>query len=227
MKFSVVAVALAILVLLSVLAIRFGQSESNLAIAQSDTVISHSEKEAEGASLLEEILSDEVAPSVTPDTYDLTIVMFTDYQCPYCKMMHRSLKNVVAHDPSVRIIYKDWPLFGAGSETAARMAIASHYLGKHSGLHDALMSSSGRLTEQTIQDALEEAGIDRDKLQESLARNSQSIDRSLNATRRQAAELGLSGTPALLIGSYLVPGAITEAQLLDAIDHARAFPDPS
>jgi len=56
------------------------------------------------------ILEDPVAPRVEPKGYDVTIIEYMDYQCPYCRASHGPLKQLLAADKKVRIIYRDWPV---------------------------------------------------------------------------------------------------------------------
>src|SRR5690606_15414542 len=72
---------------------------------------------------------DDVAPAHTPAQYDLTIVIYSDYQCGYCRQLDASMQKLLQEDPRIRVIYRDWPLLGHGSAEAARAAIASQWQG--------------------------------------------------------------------------------------------------
>ena len=75
---------------------------------------------------------------------DLTLILFVDYRCPGCRTAHPAMKRAVATDGNVRIVYKDWPVFGATSERAAQVAIASDYQKLYPQVHDRLMTGPGR-----------------------------------------------------------------------------------
>jgi protein-disulfide isomerase len=169
---------------------------------------------------------DEVAPTVKPDKYDLTIVEYTDYQCPFCKAAHPALQKLLASDKKVRIIYRDWPIFGAQSIAAARVAIASNYQGKHAQVHDALMKSPRPLTDRSIRAAVTKAGADWTRLQADMTKNAAEIDALLERNNEQAESLGLQGTPAFIIGNYLHEGGLDYVGLKDSVHEARTKPAP-
>lgn len=180
--------------------------------------------QSEGQLTREMFTEDRTAPRVQPAEYDLTIVKYTDYQCPYCRQAHVALQQLVAEDRRIRIIYRDWPIFGAPSVTAARLAIASKWQGKHAQFHDALMRTPGRLSDANIRAAADRAGVDWARLQRDLQAHEAEIDSLLDRNSEQAAQLGLQGTPGFIIGTYLIPGGLDLAGLREAVREARANP---
>ena len=170
---------------------------------------------------------DKVAPMVKPAKYDLTIVEFTDYQCPYCKKVHADLQKLVANDRKIRIIYRDWPIFGEQSVAAARIAIASNYQGKHAQVHDALMKTPRPLSDQSIRAAATKAGANWTRLKADMKKNKGAIDALLARNNEQAEALGLQGTPAFIIGNYLSEGGIDYKGLKEAVQTARTKPNPA
>lgn len=176
---------------------------------------------AERAQMKAALANDPGVPSVVPKGYDATIVVFSDYQCPYCRKMHMALKQVLASDHKVRVVYRDWPIFGAPSLEAARTALAARYQGKHAAFNDALMAGPVKLDHDAIRQAASRAGVDWPRLQTDLKRNASAIDASLRRTGQLAGTLGLSGTPALVIGDYLIPGAVDAGALRGALQKAR------
>lgn len=171
------------------------------------------------------IQNDPVAPSVAPQAHDVTVVVFADYQCPFCRKLHPTLETLLDEDPKVKLVYRDWPVFGPASEEAARAAIASTWQGKHAEFNDALMKTSGRVSSESIRAAADKAGVDWAQLQSDLVAHEDEIDGALRRNAQYAAMLGLQGTPALLIGPYLVPGAIDENGLREAVSLARSDPE--
>jgi protein-disulfide isomerase len=166
-------------------------------------------------------LEDTVAPMVKPASYDVTIVEYTDYQCPFCRAAHDALLKLTAEDKKVRIIYRDWPIFGQPSERAARLAIASQWQGKHAAFHDALMKSPRPLTEQSIKAAAKKAGVDWSKLEADLKSRSAEVEALLARNDEQAMQLGLNGTPGFIIGETLYAGGMDLAGLKEAVADAR------
>lgn len=174
----------------------------------------------------EAFTEDKVAPMVKPEKYDLTIVEYTDYQCPFCKKVHPELQKLLANDKKIRLIYRDWPIFGEQSVAAARIAIASKYQGKHAQVHDALMKTPRPLTEQSIRTAVTKAGADWNRLQADMKKNSAEIDALLERNNEQAEALGLQGTPAFIVGNYLSEGGMDYEGLKAAVHEARTKPNP-
>ena len=99
------------------------------------------------------VMDDPVAPKRAGPGYDVTIVEFFDYNCPYCRRMEPVLDGLLASDPKVRIVYRDWPIFGPASREAARAAIASQWQGRHAAFHEALLTSPARLDSAGIRAA--------------------------------------------------------------------------
>src|SRR6202171_1110211 len=71
---------------------------------------------------------------------DVTIVEYFDYNCPYCKQLVPAFQALLAQDPKIAILYKDWPILGPVSQYAAASALAAGWQGKYLVAHDALIS---------------------------------------------------------------------------------------
>jgi len=168
-----------------------------------------------------DVLEDPVAPKVAPRGYDVTIVEFADYNCPYCRRLEPTMAALLSADHRIRVVYRDWPIFGEASAEAARASIASQWQGKHAAFHAALMASSGRVTSATIRDAARRAAVDWPRLQQDLTRHRAEIDALLSRTATIASALGLRGTPGLIVGPYLLPGAVDLPTLRKLVAEAR------
>ncbi|MGV3456288.1 DsbA family protein [Sphingomonas sp.] len=169
----------------------------------------------------EKIRNDPLAPTVAPRGHDVTIVVFSDYQCGYCRRFSPTLDALMASDAKVRVVYRDWPILGGGSVPAARAAIAASFQGKHLAFHRALIAQSGRIDAAKIRAAADAAGVDWARLQRDQAQRKGEIDALLNRTNGHARTLGLSGTPGMLVGRYLVPGLVDLPTLKRAVAQAR------
>ncbi|GAB1718213.1 MAG: DSBA oxidoreductase [Nitrobacter sp.] len=167
------------------------------------------------------VLRDPEIPPAGNAHGDITIVEFFDYNCPYCRRLAPELAQVVYDDGKVRMIFKDWPILGPVSVSASRLALASKYQGKFVAAHEALMSTSSRLTEPRIRELLSGAGIDVERALKDMAANAGPIDAILTRNNEQATAFGFNGTPAFIIGKFRVPGVLTMAQLDQAIADAR------
>lgn len=177
----------------------------------------------QGGELTREMfLEDDVAPRVEPAAFDTTIVMYTDYQCPYCRKAHLALQRLLAEDKKVRVLYRDWPIFGPASEQAARLAIASKWQGRHAEFHDALMRTPGKLSDETIRAAAKKARVDWARLQQDLTAHGSEIEALLERNNTQAEALGLDGTPGFIIGNTFAPGGVDLAGFREMVKEARA-----
>ena len=167
------------------------------------------------------------APIVAPEGYDVTLVAYLDYQCPACRASHEPMKRLLAKDKKVRVIFRDWPIFGPDSERAARLATASKYQGKHSAFHDALLSTPRPLTEEKMEAAAKKAGVDWTRLQQDLKRHSEDIEELLARNYEQADMLGFDGTPGFIIGDVQSFGAMTFEDFEESVKKAREKGDPA
>ena len=156
---------------------------------------------------------------------DVTIIEFLDYNCPFCKKTAPELQKLLRADPRVRILYKEWPIFGEVSEYAARSALAANWQGKFLAAHNALISAPRDLDETSQVDSiLKGAGVDLKRLADDRKLHSADIDASLARNAAEARALGLRGTPGFFIGRQLVPRSLTLQQLQQLTANARAAP---
>jgi protein-disulfide isomerase len=170
------------------------------------------------------VLDDPGSPAFAGPGADVTVVAFTDYQCPICRATEPALDRVLAQDPKVRVIYKDWPILGERSRAAARAALAAQRQGRYRQLHAAMMASRRPLDPAAIADLARQAGLDEPRLRADLVRDGPAIDAQLARHAAQAWSLGLQGTPAYLVGPYLVQGRMGHAALRRTIAKARRSP---
>jgi protein-disulfide isomerase len=140
---------------------------------------------------------------------------------PYCRKLDPELRQVMNDDGKVKLIWKDWPILGPVSVTAARMALASKYQDKFVQAHEALIGVNSKLTEPRISELLAGAGIDVDRVTRDLASNAGSIDAILKRNNDQATAFGFDATPSFIVGKFRVPGALTMAQFDQVIADAR------
>lgn len=167
-------------------------------------------------------LEDPVAPARSSPGYDLTIFVFSDYQCPSCRLLHPDLERAVATDGRIRLVYKDWVVFGDRSRRAARVAIAAQWQHRHDAINDLFMRGATGLDDAALARAAAQSGIDWKQLQRDLQRHGTEISASLGRTDREARLLRLPGSPTLIISNLLYSGRLDAEQLTEAIGVARA-----
>lgn len=161
------------------------------------------------------------APRHAPPGYDFTIVEYLDYQCPACREAAATLRQLMAEDKKVRIIFRDIPVFGAASEKAARVAIAAKYQNKYLAVHQALLQASRPLDDKKIEAAVRKAGADWTRLQADLKRHSTDIEDLIERNMVQAEMLRFNGTPGFIIGTTLGFGAIKIGPIRQVIAETR------
>jgi protein-disulfide isomerase len=167
-----------------------------------------------------EIFDDPETPVGGNPKGDVTLVEFFDYRCPYCKQVQPRLQELLASDPELRIAYKEFPILGPVSVTAARGALAAHRQGKYEAFHDAMMAASGQITEDTVYQVAKTVGLDVDRLKRDMAASQ--IEAALKANQALADALDIRGTPGFVIGDHIVPGAIELASLKELVAGARS-----
>ena len=171
---------------------------------------------------VDDVLFDPDNPVLGNPEGDVTIVEFFDYQCPYCKANHPPLTEVVEADGNIRLVMKDWPIFGAPSIRAAQLALGAASLGQYEKANTALMETEGKLSDQLIEETLEMAGFDLAALDQSYRDDRGKWGGLMRRNSEQASLIGLQGTPAFIIGTTLYPGSMDAAALKEAVELARS-----
>jgi protein-disulfide isomerase len=168
------------------------------------------------------VLRDPDIPSLGNLKGDLTVVEFFDYQCPYCKKMAPELAQLVREDGHIRLVLKDWPIFGAISTAAAEIALAAKYQDKYAEAHDALIGADDKLTKASITALLVKAGVDVDLAIKDLQAHQKTIDDLLARNKAQADAFGFDGTPGFIVGTFRVPGVVEMKVFKVIVADARA-----
>lgn len=167
------------------------------------------------------ILRDPQIPVFGNPKGDITIVEYFDYRCPYCKKVNPDLLKIVQEDGRIRLVFKDWPVFGGVSIYAAKLAMATKFQNKLFQAHDALIGAKEKLSEETVDSLLAGAGIDVQRAKQDLATHKTEIETIFARNDAQAQAFGFQGTPAFIIGHFRVPGALDAATFKRAIAEAR------
>lgn len=149
------------------------------------------------------------------------LVEFTDYNCPYCAGSFQDISRLVAEDPELKVIMREWPIF-EGSELAARMALAAAKQGRYQAFHSALFQR-GDTSPQGVEAAAAAVGLNMEQARIDAMSEEVSVELVRNLTFAQ--NLGFSGTPAFVTGDILMPGAVGADRLREAIAEAEAGAD--
>ncbi|MEJ1975120.1 MAG: DsbA family protein [Acetobacteraceae bacterium] len=150
---------------------------------------------------------------------DVTVVEFYDTRCPYCRGMLPTLAALLRADPKVRLVYKDLPILGPTSMLEARALLAAQRQDGYLKLQDAVMHSSAPSTAASLRAEAERLGLNGARLERDMA--DPAIQARLDANIRLANALHVEGTPALVVGTQMIPGAVELAELQQAVTAAR------
>ena len=149
-----------------------------------------------------------------------TIYEFSDYNCGYCKRVFQPLQELIASNNDIRLVVKEFPILSQTSVLAAQAGIAAQAQGVFPDFHAAMMTARGAISMNSIIDAAQSAGADIERLQADM--NSPVTAAIIDRTRAAAQALQISGTPGLVIGSQVIPGAIDLEQMREIIAAERA-----
>ncbi|MBP0491508.1 DsbA family protein [Roseomonas sp. SG15] len=150
---------------------------------------------------------------------DVTIVEFFDARCGYCKALYPNMQTLLQRDRNIRVVMKDLPILGPNSVVASRALLAAQKQGKYEALYDALLKLRTEPTEQVIQAEAQRAGLDWARLRRDM--DDPAIMQRIQANVALAQRLQLEGTPALVIGDTLIPGAVELSELERLVAEAR------
>lgn len=145
---------------------------------------------------------------------EVILVEFFDYACPYCKASNPAVERLLQEDKGLRVVYRELPILGPDSVTAARLSLEASKLGRFAQFHDNLWAA-GRPSHETNSLAAKVAGIAADPKEDP------EIETELNHNLKLAGELGATGTPLFVIGDKVLNGAVGYDTLKDAIAKAR------
>ena len=153
----------------------------------------------------------------------ITVVEFFDYRCGYCKLAAPQVVSLIEQNPDVRFVFKQFPIFGAVSDTAAKISVTSQGKAKGVALYKVLMGEKA-LDDAALDRHLAEIGIDAVAARK--AAQEPPIARQILDTHALAEALHIDGTPSFIVGDTMIPGADIPA-LRAAIAKARGTPPPA
>jgi len=153
---------------------------------------------------------------------DVTLVEFFDYNCTYCKRALDDMNRLIAEDPNLRIVLKEFPVLGVGSTEAAQVAAAVAMIapGLYNDFHFLLLGSSAQATLSLAISAAVEAGVDEARLR--AAMESDQVTATIEESYMLADALALTGTPSYVLGNEVIVGAVGFDTLKSMIESVRA-----
>lgn len=172
------------------------------------------------ASLHDEIYNNPDTPVMGNPDGDVAVVEFLDYNCGYCRRAFNDVMALADRDGDVRILMKEFPILGPGSQFASQAALAAREQGLYAEFHSAMMSASGQLDEARVLAIASEVGLDADQLRADM--DNPDIQAALQRNHTLARRLGISGTPGFIVGDEIVRGAVGLDHLQRLVDTTRS-----
>ncbi len=154
-----------------------------------------------------------------PAQAPITIVEFSDFQCPFCGRLEPVLERVLARYPKdVRLVYRNYPLpeLHPQAEKAAEAGLCAREQGKFWEMHDLMFAEQQSLGDQDLKDKARRLGLDADKFAECL--DSGRMRSAVEVDVKDGDALGIQGTPASFINGRFLSGAVDEDELSAVID---------
>jgi len=147
------------------------------------------------------------APARGPESAPVTIVEFSDFQCPFCARVTPTLEQIKQeYGDRVRLIFKHNPLaFHARAMGAHQASLAAGEQGKFWEMHDRLFADQQALDPESLKAHAEELGLDLAAFERAMS--SPEVAAKIDADKAQARELGANGTPSFFINGRFLNGA--------------------
>lgn len=149
---------------------------------------------------------------------DIGVVEFFDYNCSWCKRALDQVQQLTKADENVRVVMKEFPIFGEHSLFAAKAAMAAKKQDKYWPLHVALMKER-RVTKDNVLKIAAREGLDVEKLKADM--DDPAIGKAIRETQALAEQLGITGTPGFLVDAKVQVGFVPAPQLKALVDEAR------
>ena len=178
------------------------------------------------------LFADKLSPVAGNTNGAVTIIEFFDYQCVACAKTYPMMKKIIAANPTVKLVFKEFPIFGQTSEYAAAAALAAAKQGKYAAMQHALFNSGsleGNLRTSDVDAIARKIGLDLVRLKQDM--QADTVQKELSATRLLAYKLSLDGTPNFIIAPTdihnspddkisFIPGGPAVDVMQQAIDQA-------
>ena len=176
-----------------------------------------------------DLLRDPTSPASKPvaakSGEEVTMVEFFDYRCGFCKKVNPTVMKLLADNPSLRLVFKEFPILGPESVTAAKAGLAAERQGRYVQFHRAMMASTTPVSAAMIEQVAKDVGLDVGKLKTDM--ESPEIAATIEKNTQLAIALQVSSTPTFVIGGEMVSGAMDAAAFQKLIAKAQAHSEPA
>jgi protein-disulfide isomerase len=167
-------------------------------------------------------------PAKGPAAAPITIVEFSDFQCPYCSRVTPTLKQVEEkYGDKLRLVFRDFPLVQIHNNAAkaAEAGECAHEQGKFWEMHDKLFADQSKLQVEALKQTATEIGLDSEKFNQCLdtAKYAAEVQKDVD----EGSRYGVSSTPAFFINGRLLVGALPLESFTEIIEEELARPQPA
>ena len=149
----------------------------------------------------------------------VTIVEWSDFECPYCKRVLPTLERLLEEYPTeVRLVFRHFPLHAIhpNAQAAAEAAVCAQDLGAFWELHDLMFEEQDTLSASDLKDKAERAGLDAEAF--AVCMEAEDTPDRVEADRRAGIEVGVNGTPALFVNGRPLAGAVAYEDLAAVVE---------
>ncbi len=150
---------------------------------------------------------------------DVSLVVFFDYACPYCRQGHVDVLKLAADDGNIRVVYRDFPVLSPASDEAAMASLSAAQQGRYEKFHNAMFETPGKVAHERTVAIVRTAGLDEMRTARDLEAPALKAEIKKNLELGRA--LGLTGTPSYVVGNRILSGAVGYAKLKEAVAEAR------
>lgn len=150
---------------------------------------------------------------------DVSVVVFFDYACPYCRQGHADVAKLAASDPGIRVVYRDFPVLSPASEEAAMASLSAAQQGKYTRFHNAMFENPGKVAHERTIAMVRTAGMS--EMQTAKDLNAPVLKAEIKKNLELGRALGLTGTPSYIVGNQILSGAVGYDKLKEAVAEAR------
>lgn len=161
------------------------------------------------------------SPALGNPKGDITIAVFYDYHCGFCKRFYPVISRLIEEDKNLRVVFKEFPILSEDSVFASRAALAVYNIApdKYFGYHSVLMKHNGNFGPENLAAFAQQAGIEVAAYEKALG--DPAINAELQDVKNLAEKLNVTGTPMIVLPGEMIPGAIDYDSLKMKIAHAR------
>lgn len=169
-----------------------------------------------------ELRADSLTPAAGNPASDVTLTVFFDYRCGYCKKVTSELLPLTEANSRVRVVFKEFPILGPESMAAARAAMAAARQGAYLEFHKALMNSGGALSADSLEEIARNLQLDVPRWKADIA--SPEIEKAIQANHQLASAIGVQATPTFVAGDELIAGALDAKGFATLLEKAKNQP---